>query len=112
MTNKPYEINPSAVMAHAPVLLRQLLLIIGGVVAVIGFMSARDLAGLWTYLQSDEFVTVFVAGSGLVALLYGQWKARRDRVRLVTITNEVSDDVAFLTAPKPPPAVQVPTEGE
>ena len=105
MSDKPYQVNPSAVMAQAPVLLRQLLLVIGGAAAVIGFASASDLAGLWAYLQSDQFVTVFVAGSGLVTLLYGQWKTHRDRVRLVTIAQAAPDAVAQVTKPTPPPAV-------
>lgn len=102
---KPYQVNPSAVMAQAPVLLRQLLLVAGGVVAVLGFLSTRDLNGLYAYLQSDEFVPVFVAVSALASLAYGQWKAYRDRVRLVEISEAAPDSVAVVTRPAPPPAV-------
>lgn len=107
---KPYEINPSAVMAQAPVLLRQILLVLGGMGAVFGFLSARDIAGLWAYLQSEQFVPVFMAAAGGASLLYGQWKAHRDRVRLVVLGKNVPDDVAVVKEPTPPPAVDTPGE--
>lgn len=103
---KPYQVNPSAIMAQAPVLLRQLLLVVGGIVAVLGFLSARDINGLYEYVRSDAFVPIFVAGAGLFSLAYGQWKAHRDRVRLVTVARSAPDSVAVVTEPTPPPAVQ------
>lgn len=91
--NKPIEINPSAVAAHVPVLIRQVLLVVGGIIAAIGFLSRRDMAGLWNYLQTDEFLTVAATAVTLGTLAWGQWKAHKDRARLVTIAQ---------SAPLPP----------
>lgn len=103
---QPYTVNPSAIMAQAPVLLRQVTLVLGGVAAVLGFVSTHDLAGLVAYLQSEQFVPIFVALSGAASLAWGQVKAHRDRVRLVTIAKAAPDSVAVVTEPTPPPAVE------
>jgi len=104
--NKPYEINPSAIAAHVPVLLRQVLLVVGGVIAAVGFLSRRDMAGLWAYLQTDDFATVAATAATLGTLAYGQWKAHKDRARLVAIAESAPDAVAVVTAPTPPPAIE------
>jgi hypothetical protein len=98
MTPK-YEINPSAIATHVPILIRQVLLVVGGVIAAVGFLSRRDMAGLWAYLQTDDFMTVAATAATLGTLAYGQW-------RLVTIADSAPDEVAVVTAPTPPPAIE------
>ena len=101
-----YQINPSALAAHIPVLIRQVLLVVGGVIAAVGFLSRHDMAGLWAYLQTDEFATIAATAVTLGSLAWGQWKAYKDRARLVTIAQSAPDNVAVVTAPTPPPAIE------
>lgn len=100
-----YVINPSVIMAQAPVLLRQLLLVAGGVTAVLAFLKTKDLVGLYGYIQSEEFIPIFVAAAGLGSLLWGQAKAFYDRVRLVDIGKKAPNSIAVVKEANPPPAV-------
>lgn len=100
---EPYQINPSALATHAPVLLRQLLLVAGGAATAIGFLSGHDLRGLWLWLHTEEFAAVFAAAVPFATIAYGQWRAHTDRVRLVTITEAAPDSVAVVTNTSPPP---------
>lgn len=109
--NGAYVINPSAIATQAPVLLRQILLVAGGVAAVFGFLSTKDIQGLYNYARSEEFVPVFVALAGLVSLFWGQGKAFFDRVRLVAIGRRTPDSVAVVKEASPPPAVDDFTRG-
>ena len=105
MTDTPITINPSVAATSVPVLFRQALLVVGGAFTLIGFLSAKDMAGLWAYLQTDEFIAWVGIASTLGSLAYGQWRSLRNTADLATIGRQVSDDVAVVKEPTPPPSV-------
>lgn len=101
----PIKINPSAVMAHGPVLLRQLALILLGSATIIGFLGRQDMAGLWAWLQTDDGAKLVATVGTLATLAYGQFRAHDIKTTLVTLGRKVDDETAIVTEPSPPPAV-------
>lgn len=104
-TPKPIDINPSVAATAIPVLLRQALLVIGGAVTLVSFLSARDMAGLWSYLQADEFVAWVGMAVTFGSLGWGQWRSLRNTADLTAIGREVDDSIAVVHEPSPRPAV-------
>lgn len=102
---KPIDINPSVAATALPVLLRQALLVIGGAVTIVSFLSAKDMAGLWAYLQTDEFIAWVGMAATFGSLGYGQWRSLQNTADLTAIGREVPDDIAVVREPSPPPAV-------
>lgn len=103
---KEVVVNPSAVMAHVPVLLRQILLVMAGAGVVIRLASARDMAGLWVYLHTSDFFTAATTAVGLVVLAYGQYKAHRERKTLVQIGSDPANWNVVVKEATPPPAIE------
>lgn len=104
-TPKPVVINPSIAATSAPVLFRQALLAIGGAVTIIGFLSARDMAGLWAYLQTEEFLSWLGIACMLGSLGWGQARSLWDKADLARLGRLVPNDIAVVKEPAPPPAV-------
>lgn len=78
MTNPASDIaSPSLTATGFAVLLRQLSLVIGSVMAILGFVSSENLTGLWGYVQGQEFLASIGAAAALAAFLYGQWRTLR-----------------------------------
>ena len=105
MTETPITINPSVAATSVPVLFRQLLLAVGGAATLIGFLSAKDIAGLWAYLQTEEFISWLGTAAMLGSLAWGQWRSLQNTADLTTIGRQVPDEVAVVKEPTPPPAV-------
>lgn len=94
MLERPIEVNPSTLPAQLASAMRVVTVLVGGATAVIGFLSARDLLGLIQYLRSDEFLPVAGAASAAAAFLYGQWKLRHERKKLVVSADAAPNSVA------------------
>lgn len=78
MTNPVSEVTlPSLTATGLAVLLRQLSLVMGSITAILGFLSSENVAGLWAYVQSQQFLTAIGAAGALAAFLYGQWRTLR-----------------------------------
>jgi len=105
---KPIVINPSVIATLAPVLLRQVLLVVGGSVMIVGLLKQRDMAGLYAYLQSEDFITFIATGAVLLSLGYGQLRSLWDKANLVTLGRKAPDSDAIVKEPTPPPAVTEP----
>ncbi len=94
----PIAVNASPVNDQVASLIRTLLLLIGAVTALAGFIAKRDLAGFITYVQSSEFLQV--AGVLLTAgtFAWGQWKTRHRAKQLATVAADprVDDAVAHI----------------
>lgn len=71
----PIAVNASPVNDQVAALIRTLLLLIGAVTALAGFIAKRDLAGFITYVQSREFLQV--AGVLLTAGTFAWASGRR-----------------------------------
>lgn len=91
---KPIIVDPSKINAQVGTGIRDLVVIIGVVSAVLGFVRTGDLNGLLSYIQAPEFL----AAAGIVAVAavtgYRQWRARRDTKALVKIADAAPDTVA------------------
>ena len=104
MADDEIEVNPSAIATHAPVLLRQLLLVLGGAGTIIALLGSRDMAGLWVYLHSSDFATILTTAISLGVLVYGQWKARHDKRKWVQAATDPANSKVRVGPATPPPA--------
>lgn len=98
----PIVVNPSPVKDQIAAGFRTLIVLIGGISAMIGFLGKHDLAGLIVYLQSGSFVPIIGAASAVGAFVYAQWQTIRRKRTLVTVTAAAPDDVAVVAAPPSP----------
>lgn len=86
--------SPFAAQISAAV--RVFVVVVGLVVALLGFVRARDLAGLVDYVQSNEFLTGAGVIAAAVAFVWGQVRTHVKQRQLVTIAQRAPDDVAQL----------------
>ena len=94
----PIAVNPSPLNDQIASGIRNLLLAVGVVTAIAGFVAKRDLAGFIVYVQSSEFIQV----AGLVltfgSVAWSQWKTRHRAKQLASVAAHpaVPDAVAHL----------------
>lgn len=98
----PIVVNPSPVGEQVASGVRQLVVLLGGFVAIAGFLRQRDLAGLVGYLQSGEFVPVVGALAAAAAVTYAQLKTRWRKREAVTMADAAPDSVAIVATPDTP----------
>lgn len=75
---------------------RQVGMIGGAVVSLFGFVSARDLSGLFAYIRSEDGVAAFGALTTVTLLGWGYVRAWRARHKLVKIAHAAPDSVAVV----------------
>lgn len=95
----PIVVNPSPVKEQIAAGFRTLIVLLGGISAVMGFLGKHDLAGLIVYLQSDGFIPIIGAVSAVGAFVYAQWRTVMRKREVVTITAAAPDDVAVVAQP-------------
>lgn len=98
----PIVVNPSPVKDQIAAGIRTLIVLIGGISAILGFLGKHDLAGLIVYLQSGSFLPIVGAASAVGAFIYAQWQTIRRKRTLVTVTAAAPDNVAVVAPPKGP----------
>lgn len=97
----PIQVQPSPIGAQAAASVRVLILILTGATAIIGFLGKRDIAGLVAYLQSDGAVPALAAVIGAGTYVWGQWRLRHERAKLVIAAAAAPDEVAVVVQPDP-----------
>lgn len=96
---QPIQVQPSPIAAQAASTVRVVVLIVTGAAAIIGFLSKRDIAGLVAYLQSDGAVPAIATVIAAATYVWGQWKLRHERAKLVVAAAAAPDDVAVVVQP-------------
>ena len=94
--NAPIVVNPNPWPSQIASAARVVVILLGSLSALVGFLKARDLAGMIAYLQSAEFIPVMGAAAAAGAFVYGQIKLRLDKRDAVTIAHGAADDVAVV----------------
>ena len=94
----PIAVNPSPASDQVQAGLRSLVLVIGAVGAILGFVGKHDLAGLINYLQSAAFVPAALVLASAASFVWGQWKTRHRAKQLISVASSpaVPDSVAKL----------------
>lgn len=92
----PIVVNPSPVKDQIAAGIRTLIVLIGGISAILGFIGKHDLAGLIVYLQSGAFLPIIGAASAVGAFLYAQWRTIVRKRELVRAAESADDDVAVV----------------
>lgn len=93
---QPIVVEPSAKGAMVLTGLRQLALIIGGAVSIIGMAKGRDLQGIVEYVQSDTFATVFATILTTGTVIYGQARELTKKAQAVIMAEAAPDSVAVV----------------
>lgn len=92
----PIVIDPSPVADQIKAGIRNVIVLIGGMAAIFGFIGRHDAAGLVVYLQSGTFLPVIGAAGTVGAVVWGQWKARHSKAQLVTTGAAAPNSVAIV----------------
>ena len=80
-------IDATATKTQALAAIRVILVSLGLLAAVLGFMARGDLVGLISYLQRDEGLTGLITLVGLISFVWGQIKTRRNHEARVILTS-------------------------
>lgn len=96
MSDEPIQVNPSPWPEIIGVAARQIGLIGGGIVSLLGFVRGKDLAGLFAYIRGDDGVAFAGAAATVGLMFYGYYRAWRARRKLVKIAAEAPDAVAVV----------------
>lgn len=77
---------------------RSVLLVVGAVVALAGFVSKHDWAGVLSYVQSAPFITALATVMAAGSFAWGQWKTRERANQISSVAGNplVPEDVAKL----------------
>lgn len=90
----PIVVSASAIQTTLFAALRIFSVLLGGVTALLGFASKRDLAGLIAYVQSSDFTAVAGALAAVFSVAYGLWHTYRQKADLITVAKAAPDAVA------------------
>lgn len=99
MADTPIVVNPSPAAEQISAGIRTLIVLVGGISAIIGLLGKHDILGLVVYLQSSAAVPVVGAAGAVGAFLYGQWKTIVRKREAVTIAAAAPDSVAVIKEP-------------
>lgn len=97
-TDPGIQVNASPYVDMAASAVRSLVLVVSALVALAGFVSKHDWAGVITYVQSAPFLTALATVMAAGAFVWGQIKTRRRAVDLSAVAQspKVPDTVAKL----------------
>ena len=101
----PMLVNPAATPVIANTVLRDIAIVVAAYPILTKLIGAGDINGILHFLQSSQGATVLAV---VVPVLLTAWRSRRAlwiKAQTVFLAHRVSDRVAIVTAPTPPPAV-------
>lgn len=96
---KPIEIPPSPVLGLLGVVFRQVGLIGGGITTLFSLVSARNIRGIFDYIQGDEFFMIAAVLFGIGCTLWGYFRELKIWKRLVTMADHLPDEIAKILKP-------------
>lgn len=105
-TPAPIVVNPSAIPVIANTVVRDIAIVAAALPILVKLVGARDLNGILHWLQSSDGATVLAI---VVPLALTAWRSRRSlriKAETVAIAEKVSDRIAIVTRPSPPPSVE------
>jgi hypothetical protein len=105
--NEPIIVSATAIRDAAYAALRVLSVLIGGFVALVGFIGHRDLNGLIAWVRSDDFLSVAGALVTAGSFGWGVWKTYRTKRRLVLVADAAPNHIAQVQAPGSPSVIPV-----
>lgn len=113
---QPIIVNPNPTIEILFIALRQLGLVASGLIAIVGFLSTRDLVGLVGFVRSAEFYPFLAAAVSGGLALYGWVRALWNKRKLVVLAAHADDAIGQIKGAEPalPPieAEQVPAAPE
>jgi len=101
----PMQANPTPTTDQAAAAVRTILLCIGVVSALAGFVGKRDLAGFIAYMQSSDFISALALLMAAATFVWGQIKTRHRAKQLATVAADprVPNEVISLKGSEPQP---------
>lgn len=96
---KPIEVNPGNTVALLALILRYLGTAGSFLVAVIGFIGQRDLAGLFQFLQGETILPALAALATLAFMAWGAVRLVLNKRKLVVAADAAPNTVAVVVKP-------------
>lgn len=90
----PIQVNQTPVADQAAAAARTIVLVLGAITALAGFVSTRDLAGFIAYVQTSDGLSALGLAITGATFAWGQWKTRHRAKQLAAIVPHVPDEVA------------------
>jgi len=91
---KPIIVSPGWIQGQLAVLFRQGGLVVGAGATLLTMMQAGDLNGIRDYMLGNDFLIALTATWAIGSLLYGQFKAYRDKKLKIVLAKVAPDHVA------------------
>lgn len=102
----PIVVNPSAVPVVANTVVRDILIVVAAFPIIVKLVGARDLTGILQWLQSSDGATVLAIVVPAVLTWLRTRRNLRAKADAVAVARVAPDNVAVVTEPAPPPAVE------
>lgn len=99
------QINPSAIRTLLLMLVRVVGIVATAVAALAAFVKTRDLAGFIVWIKSDDFLQLLSALGLLATFGASVYTTLQRKWREVYLAKHVDDEIAIVTTPTPPPAI-------
>lgn len=93
---RPIVVNPSATADMITTGLRQVALMVGGGVALIGLVRGHDLRAIAAWATSDDFGPFLSAALTIGVFVYGQARVLWNKRKTLTMANRVPDNIAVV----------------
>lgn len=96
-TTPPIEVNPSSIPAQLASAARIAAILIPGFATLIAFLSAKDMAGAWSWLHATDGAAFVAALGTAVALALSLYKTYASHQQKVVIAEAAPNSVAKVT---------------
>lgn len=80
-------------------LMRALGVLFTGAVGILGFLKAKDIAGLIAFVKSSDLLPAFSSVVALGTVAYGAFKTWQRQRKLITAAHSADDSVAVVVKP-------------
>jgi len=99
------QVDPSKLKAVSITLGLAIVAVISGTTTVIGFLKARDIAGLVAWFQTEPAIPYFAGIATVATLIAMGWRTALRKAKEIYLAYHVKDRIAVVdvaTPPKPP----------
>lgn len=96
MAKGPIVVEPTPGSTLLLVGIRQIALVLGGVIIAARFIHDRDFAGLMDWLQGDGFAAAVLGALAIWSFIYGQLREWRNKIESLVLASFVPDEIGFV----------------
>lgn len=95
----PIAVKPTVLLDQAISFVRIMGVAIGLIVALLGFVQTRDIAGAMEFVRSSDLLPTLGTLTSAGLLLWSTLRTRKQKQKLITAADAAPDDVAYVVRP-------------